>query len=252
MNRHHRLSRRFFSLVELLIAMAILVLMMSFLLQFTNSARRIYAASNRYATTFEAGNILFQYLDRDLKNMTFRDRESNPDQEIPIYYKKSSDDCYLAFVTSTRCLHRSSNDFAGVGAYLVVYRFKKDTGKDTGTVERYVLDKTVTSGGDTRKPYWFIGIDLKQDVSPSIDDQFKSFCKDLMNTKEDVWGDVLARDVHDLDFTFLPDDDEGFRDPAIRAVRFSLSLKANPNGDDDEANRRVFSKLVFLPFPRNI
>ncbi len=243
MNRKKHFSRHAFSLIELLIAMAILVLMMSFLLQFTNSARRIYTASSRHAATFEAGNLLFQYLDRDLKNLVFRDRESNPDREIPIYYKEDGDDRYLAFVTTTRCLHNASNDFKDIGAYLVVYRFKEDS----KTLERFVLDKKISLNSTTWDPYWFLGVDLTQSTA---DTQFLNCCKALMEQSD--CGDVLVSNVTALDFSFLPNESEGFRDTSIQAVRFSLSVKADPNGDDDEDNRRVFSKLVFLPYPQSI
>lgn len=241
MKKTNKISR-YFSLVELLIAMAILVIMMGFLFQFTIGAQRVFSASTSDSGAFEDTNLAFKLLDQDLKRMVFHSRSSYPGREIPMYFYEGQDANakeikYLAFVTSTRCLNNdNNNDYRHVNSYLVIYRYKEAT----GTLERYVMDTTV----DSRNPYWFLGFDLTQSGAGT---QFRGWCEALMNDSN--CGDVLVTNIHDLDFGLLPSANvNGFMTNRVRAMRLSMTINLERKHDETTANRRAFSKLIILPF----
>ena len=71
MKRPVRYTQKYYTLVEIMVAMAILVIMMGFLFQFAIGAQRIWSASESTSTTFDQAQIALQLLENDLQSVLF-------------------------------------------------------------------------------------------------------------------------------------------------------------------------------------
>ena len=78
-------SQHPFTLVELMVAMAILLLMMGFLFEFVIGAQRTWNASTGKTALFEQSQIVFEYLGKDLNNIRYK---SITDEDI--YFFKNA------------------------------------------------------------------------------------------------------------------------------------------------------------------
>lgn len=74
--------RHNFTLLEILVAVAVLVIMMGFLFQFVISAQRVWAASTARTYMADQANIIFQLMAEDFSQMITIDEEENPDSVI--------------------------------------------------------------------------------------------------------------------------------------------------------------------------
>jgi len=117
---HHRP----YTLIEVLAAVAVLVLMMSFLFQFTSGAQRIWSASNTQTTITDNADNIFALLKDDLMQMQV-------DSEIGLSYNVSGSSNIHFFTLSTR---EEATTGTKVGSLLYVeyqlndqklYRFEK-------------------------------------------------------------------------------------------------------------------------------
>ena len=85
-----------FTLVELMVAMAILVIMMGFLFQFVIGAQRIWHSSSGEAALFEQAQLVFEYMGKDFKNI----RSQSPlNEDIYFFYSLSENDRDLGFIS---------------------------------------------------------------------------------------------------------------------------------------------------------
>ncbi|MCF7854073.1 MAG: prepilin-type N-terminal cleavage/methylation domain-containing protein [Candidatus Pacebacteria bacterium] len=75
-------GQRCFTLVELLVAMAVLVILMSVLFQFTGAARRAWLGTSSNTRIYENSRIAMELLARDIKNAVASDTLG---EEIPFY-----------------------------------------------------------------------------------------------------------------------------------------------------------------------
>ena len=74
--------RHNFTLLEILVAVAVLVIMMGFLFQFVISAQRVWAASTARTYLADQANIVFQLMSEDFDQMITITAEDNPDSVI--------------------------------------------------------------------------------------------------------------------------------------------------------------------------
>jgi len=70
-----RFRKHPFTLVEMMVAMAVLVIMMSFLFQFVIGAQRIWSSSSGTADTYDQASILLTYMQKDIANIPYIRRE---------------------------------------------------------------------------------------------------------------------------------------------------------------------------------
>ena len=137
---------RAYTLVELLVAVAILVIMMGFLFEFIIGAQRIWSASEKKATSFDTAQVAMDVIETDLHNMQF---SNEPGRTMPFYlWKKSADEIVLGFFAD----YKSSNydkgenpnekSFTYVGTYPVIYYYYKN-GTEPGALYRIALDSKV-------------------------------------------------------------------------------------------------------------
>ena len=82
---------RAYTLVELLVAVAILVIMMGFLFQFVIGAQRIWSASEKKASAFDTAQIAMDVIETDLHNMQYASDDDAPGRTMPFYLWKPSD-----------------------------------------------------------------------------------------------------------------------------------------------------------------
>jgi len=228
---------KFFSLVELMVAVAILIIMMGFLFQFTIGAQRIWSASNANATSFEDANIVFQFLEEDLKNIIFKDEETNQNRGIPLFFGKSSGNVIFAFMTSTRPnSQKNHSDADNTGAYYVVYYYNA-TAKQ---LSRLIWDSTVNS----INPFFFIGTKASDFNETTLNGDLLALIANSPN------NEILCKNVEVFDIHISPTDQtQGFADKQLAAVKVSFVLQVESTGDTvtQAENRRGFSKLIFLP-----
>ena len=122
-----------FTLVELMVAMAILVIMMGFLFQFVIGAQRVWSSSSGSTALYEQAQLVFDFMGKDLKNIRSK---STLGEDIPFYYATVSSDKTLGiisevngnpipvvyhFVSSTKKLYRlevNANNATAPYAYL--------------------------------------------------------------------------------------------------------------------------------------
>ena len=89
LNKNRTAKKRAFTLVEIMVTMAILVVMMSFLFQYVIGAQRIFTSSNRQAVLFDDAQIVLGLMENDLQNMVV---SNEPGKEIPMFYHKGTYD----------------------------------------------------------------------------------------------------------------------------------------------------------------
>ena len=83
-----RKNIRCYTLTEILVAVAVLMLMMTFLLQFVIGSQRIWYASSRTSSLFEKAQIVFDVMERDIKQSLFSNEKG---ESIPMFLKNSQD-----------------------------------------------------------------------------------------------------------------------------------------------------------------
>lgn len=77
--------RHNFTLLEILVAVAVLVIMMGFLFQFVISAQRVWASSTARTQLADQANTVFQLLSEDFNQMITINASENPDSVIGWY-----------------------------------------------------------------------------------------------------------------------------------------------------------------------
>lgn len=85
-------TRHNFTLLEILVAVAVLVIMMSFLFQFVISAQRVWAVSTARTYMADQANAVFQMMAEDFGQMVTVKEDENPDAVMGWYcYPKPKD-----------------------------------------------------------------------------------------------------------------------------------------------------------------
>ena len=213
-----------FTLVELMVAMAILVIMMGFLFQFVNGARRIWTASASTAEAFDDAQIVLQVMENDLKHLIQHCEYDYGAKTLCLKYIDEGDtEKYLIFPIG--------QDASGDPA-IIIY------GYDNGELFRQQLS---LPANDSVFDIFHI-----RDGEDSNDykDRLKSFF---------VKSSLVCDGIQKLDITpFFPisspiEPDIYTSKANCTAIKISLSLSAGTfvAGQDDESTRE-FSKFVFL------
>lgn len=265
LNKNRTAKKRAFTLVEIMVTMAILVVMMSFLFQYVIGAQRIFTSSNRQAVLFDDAQIVLGLMENDLQNMVV---SNEPGREIPMFYHKGtySGKKYhiLMVVTSGESSKlSSSNEETLVGYYLVVYCYSEEDEK----LYRVAIDNKDALGETNLKPWNFFGLDFIGDATTSekqaIIAKYASGMVTKMTSDYEIMDAVSA-------FRIIPLNSDDFdssshfakvRPDAIKleltlydAEKIAERLSGLTDSDGDkkiakklkEENSRLFSKVIFF------
>ena len=266
---------RAYTLVELLVAVAILVIMMGFLFEFVIGAQRIWSASEKKATSFDTAQVAMDVIETDLHNMQF---SNEPGRTMPFYlWKKSANEIVLGFFADYKSSNFGKGDtadekaFTYVGTYPVIYYYYKD-GTNPGALYRIALDGKVhfnianNNGIEkevTLANLWYLyGAEYARN-----NDFFGTFITKAFggatteaNLKE---FDVLAENIESFDVDALLDNntDQGNFNPEAAAAACSkryaasrpkvvkLQMKIDSNHDENKGGMETtnsFTKVIFL------
>lgn len=129
LRKQHKV-RRLFTLVEIMVALAMLMLMMSFLFEFVLSSQKLWRASENQARVFDDAQVALTIIGDDLRNMEYNNEVG---RSLPYYRFKAKDgltmkvkvpgeektvsvDVYVFFSQ-----FHSKNDTENMGVYPIVY-----------------------------------------------------------------------------------------------------------------------------------
>ena len=145
-----KIKYQLFTLVELMVAMAILVIMMGFLFEFVIGAQRIWSASSRKTSLFETAQIVFSLFEQDFQNAIITDE---PGRSIPCFVHKAGqsssnypigsgyEEVFCWFVSQSEELS-TQKDVDKIGACPILYFFIREEGsKPVYSLYRVPIDK---------------------------------------------------------------------------------------------------------------
>ena len=256
-NMHRIEKKHAFTLVEIMVTMAILVVMMSFLFQYVIGAQRIFTSSNLQAVLFDDAQIVLSLMENDLQNMVV---SNEPGREIPMFYDKGtySGKTYhiLMMVTSGESSKLSaSEEETLVGYYLVVYCYSEEDEK----LYRVAIDNKEALGETNLKPWNFFGLDYAGTATSTERQALIAKYASGMGTK-------MTSDYELIDavssFKVIPLDPDNFdstnhfakvRPDAIKleltlydAEKVPKDLPEDRKKELKAENSRLFSKVIFF------
>lgn len=117
LKNHPRIRR--YTLVEILVALAILTVMMYFLFQFIIGAQKIWTASHRTASIFEQTQLFFYLFENDLKSALLQAETDHPGRGMLGYLDNTPANQLKKFGLITQF----ANPPIDVGVYPVVYAY---------------------------------------------------------------------------------------------------------------------------------
>lgn len=250
MNRLVKYKRKSYTLVELMIAMAILVIMMGFLFQFLNSAQRLWSASSNSSQVFDTAQVIFDVIETDLKNALFSNQVS---REIPIYHKETSSptETHLGMFVSNETTD-ITDDIDKAGVHPVIFVFQKTENRIYRcaiTQDTYELsDGTQISNIPV---WWLVGSGFQTDFFASF---LTSFFASNINKVDELAAGVEKFNVE----LFFPSgktiNTKGYAPVKPKAVKITLEiydpgadlLEGNAKAQRVDETKRIFSKMIFL------
>lgn len=256
----HRLHR--FTLVEIMVTLAIIVVMMGFLFHFVIGAQRIWSATSKGSEMFEEAQIILQVLESDLKGMVCELAEDNPSGAFPVTFTRSASDELqeLFFMSSQSAVNvdglttDEEKLTPRVGVFPVYYKLVSVTGSGNPPFKLYrgVFDRTF----GTTDPFFAVGIENKANLGTELLAYLQA--ADAADSKLTIY-DVLSENVETLKVKFYPEEvgTNGFLEIAPISAKIELTLRQaqseaerkaaelNPEKEKD-VSKRVFSKIVFL------
>lgn len=143
--RHANLRQRPFTLVEIMVSMAALLLIMSFLFEFVLSSQRIYSASEHHAAKFDDAQTLLDVIGDDIRNLQYSNelgyakpilRASN----ISMNFEGTTVPVAKAWLFITQ--FNDSRDPKALGVYPVLYAYVGDQEDHSNAVVKS-LSRTV-------------------------------------------------------------------------------------------------------------
>ncbi|MBR6060134.1 MAG: type II secretion system protein [Victivallales bacterium] len=263
MPKMHRIEKkRAFTLVEIMVTMAILVVMMSFLFQYVIGAQKIFTASNRQAVLFDDAQIVLGLMENDLQNMVV---SNEPGREIPMFYNKGSytdadgnNKTYhiLMIVTSGESTKlNNSEEVTLVGYYLVVYCYCEEDEK----LYRVAIDNKTALDETNLKPWNFFGLDFVGNTTATernaLITKYASGMVTKMTSDYELMDAVSAFRIIPLNSDDF-DSSTHFAKVRPNAIKIELTLydaekvsKDLPDERQEELkkeNSRLFSKVIFF------
>ncbi|MDQ0291066.1 PulJ/GspJ family protein [Oligosphaera ethanolica] len=251
MNRPVAHKTRRYTLVEILVAMAILVIMMSFLFQFVIGAQRIWSASESTADIFDQAQLVMELVENDLQAINFICDEDYPGHSIPMGVQLDLN----GFLTNK--LFFVTTDLAGsgsVGTYMTLYALSNNE------LSRYVFDSPIGS----YSPHSFYGFD-----PIAYSGQAANYVAILTSVEADTTlKNVIAKGIESIQLNFLPSNTASpipntyffksvpnvvkvtivaYDAQAVeRLISTGLAVDSDPVNNKKTETARTFTKLIFI------
>ena len=255
MNRLVAHKAKRYTLVEIMVAMAILVIMMGFLFQFVIGAQRIWSASTKTSSVFDKAQIVFDVIETDIKNAQFSDE---PGREMPFYVRAlatpdvpaNMEGTYCGMFTNTSSTGTAGHATEAVETYPVLIYFMNQTHR----IYRCAVDQEryrFSNGTETTIPNWYLfGSNFSADFFANFVNPFFSSNADRVDELADGVEDLVIQTLFRPGVSLT----NGYAPERPRAVRITLTLY-DPEADRLEGaamttrrdeTRRVFSKIIFM------
>lgn len=210
-----------FTLVELMVAMAVLIVMMGFLFQFTIGAQRIWTAVGADDDASFGAQITMQYLTDDLENAIVTLPATNPNDFVPFYLNNNR----ICFMTGN----------TGSVPYYVLYEFDSLN----HILYRTLLENDINA---TNTKYVLTGQNGATGATLAGNLFTATALATSTNTRE-----ILCEKVHSFEINVMPATATNyFLDNKPRAVRVSFTLEQEARNGASNQKYRVFSKVIFL------
>lgn len=149
MKKHHL----HYTLIEVLVAVAVLALMMSFLFQFTAGAQRIWSASNANTGITANADVLFALLDEDLMQMLVDDEEGMSYTGSVSGDGTDADFGFFAISGRKGGVKAGGGDSANEVGSLIYVQYHYDSGeKCLYRVQKSAADNSIYSDSDNTAP----------------------------------------------------------------------------------------------------
>ena len=243
----YRQLRRF-TLLELLVAMAVLIILAMVMFEIVNQARQAWSAMQANTRIYENARIVFDVIGRDLQSAVASDE---PDREIPFYVwepydydNHQGDSELLSFVSVTRMVvdpaDPPESDLAEIA-----YSHTTDTNADYP----FSFLRSVTQDNNTANWNFYTNPDNWEDSREDFHEVIRGV-EELSIVCMDAGGNVLG-----------DDNDDGFQDSdrmtttLPRVVQVSITLfdpraMELPDGNARDRmiyrTRRTFNKMIYL------
>jgi len=254
-------KHRAFTLVEIMVTMAILVVMMGFLFQFVLGAQRVWSGTTKDMEMFEQAQIIFNVMEADLKNMICEVPEENPDGGMQVYLntKAASDDdegyrlVKMCFMTSYTCEAEEKDDekennlTKRTGVYPVCYQLASIPGSDNPPFRlyRYNCDRIVKKNGTGSELYPFFAYAAD---TTTFGDDLKEYQKGaLLGDEKDELRELISEEIETLKVQVFPKKMDGnllTKKPI--SVKLTVKLRQKELNKDKTPEMRTFSKIVFV------
>ena len=256
-------QHRAFTLVEIMVTMAILVVMMSFLFQFVLGAQRVWSGTTKDMEMFEQAQIIFNVMEADLKNMICEIPEENPDGGMQVYLDtvSSGDDenrlnqmCFMTSYTAeaaedTGIQSKENRLTKRIGVYPVCYQLVSIPGsnKPPFRLHRYNCDRIVKDSGDEQSPFFAYG----NEKSSEFSDMLKKFKRGaLLDDEKDELRELVSEEIDTLKVQVFPPKDPSstgnLLTKKIISVKLTVKLRQKEQNPDKTPEMRTFSKIVFV------
>jgi len=120
-----------FTLVEVMVSLAILVIMMGFLFEFVIGAQKVWSANKRMSKLFSKAQIAFQWMEYDLKNAVYQSDVECPRKLIPFYLPNDLGSESIFMVVADEPVNSTGQYFTSL-----LYSIKDESSISTGSVNK--------------------------------------------------------------------------------------------------------------------
>ena len=252
-------QHRAFTLVEIMVTMAILVVMMSFLFQFVLGAQRVWSGTTKDMEMFEQAQIIFNVMEADLKNMICEVPKENPDGGMQVYLDKESsgnDDSgnrlkKMCFMTSYLSEAEEDGDDDNnltkrVGVFPVCYQLVSIPGSSEPPFRlyRYNCDRIAKKDGSSKSPFFAYATFNSDD----FEDTLLAYQQVALKSDEkDELRELISEEIQTLKIQVFPESMDGnlLKKKPI-SIKLTVKLRQKEQNKDKTPEMRTFSKIVFV------
>ena len=255
-------QHRVFTLVEIMVTMAILVVMMSFLFQFVLGAQRIWSGTTKNMEMFEDAQVIFDVMEADLKNMICEVPDENPDGGMQVYLDKESSANNdsgnrlkkMCFMTSYQAEAKEDSDDDNnltkrVGVYPVCYQLVSipGSGEPPFRLYRYNCDRIAQEGGSKKSPFFaYAAYDSDDFESTLLSYQQVA----LKSDEKDELRELISEEIETLKVQVFPsdclEDGNNLMKKKPISLKLTVKLRQKEQNKDKTPEMRTFCKIVFV------
>lgn len=251
-----RKPSRFFTLTEIMVAIAILLVMMGFLFRFVISAQRIFSASVSSNYHTEQAQAIYDLLSEDMKRIVVSEENSiKDDYTLYLICKDAENDRLLVFFQiseQTGMLDSSTSQYGKIAAVVYWYNRNADTVSGSGYEAKgdtlYRFDAVVKPALLTSSVYQQIkNATLGEDSVVSIVNQL--IAGNAPGATVDISDDyIVAEHVTAFEVEAAGIENGMTKLPPFLKVTMTVDIPDDlrANRAADEQTERRFSKIIFL------